>query len=333
MIEYCIYGFIDNVDNIFYVGQTINFEARKKQHLLKIKKDYNLPHYKRANKLLENNLNFEIKALHSNISKNQAGVLEQYYVSILNLKQIKKFKSNIKHGKCYSQIYHVWANMKKRCYNKNSEDYYLYGGRGIQVSKDWFKFEKFYLDLGDVPRNKYLERINNNGNYCKENCKWATLSEQSRNTRRNHLVIYKNKTQPLINWAEELNMSYTMLRKRLREGWSIEKVFETPTNDHVHYITYKGVTKRLVDWAKELGINKRTLRDRYLNNWSEEKIFEPIVNHGNQSNHFITYTGITKTIGEWARYLGIKRQTLSSRIFKSKWSIEKAFETPVVKKE
>lgn len=78
----------------------------------------------------------------------------------------------------------VWKNMKDRCFNPNSQQWKNYGGRGITVSSEWLSFEVFYSDMGPRFPGASLERKDNESNYCKENCKWATALEQARNTRR-----------------------------------------------------------------------------------------------------------------------------------------------------
>jgi hypothetical protein len=80
-------------------------------------------------------------------------------------------------------LYDIWVAMHQRCENSNVVNYENYGGRGIKVSKEWFDFATFVHDMGPKPTPEHtLERSNNNGNYCKENCCWATRKEQSANT-------------------------------------------------------------------------------------------------------------------------------------------------------
>lgn len=131
--------------------------------------------------------------------------------------------ANKTHQKTKTPIYRLWSMMLDRCRNVNNGHYKYYGGRGITVCERWHKFENFYADMGDRPNGKTLDRINNNGNYCPENCRWASLKTQARNKSTSKLLAYKGKTQSLAAWAEELGINRNTISTRLRRGWSVAK--------------------------------------------------------------------------------------------------------------
>jgi len=96
----------------------------------------------------------------------------------------KNLKTTTTHGRTKTPEYRAWKGMRYRCYNKNASNYNLYGGRGITVCKRWRNnFEAFFYDMDLRPEGYSLDRINNNGNYSPNNCRWATGSVQRRNTR------------------------------------------------------------------------------------------------------------------------------------------------------
>jgi hypothetical protein len=135
------------------------------------------------------------------------------------------------HGKCTSQEYRSWSAMLQRCCNENSESFARYGGRGILVCERWQNsFENFLADMGCLPsKNHSIEREDNNGNYCIENCRWATRVEQARNTKRNRMLTHDGRTQCLAAWAEELGLHSRTLHNRIVRGkWSVERALTTP---------------------------------------------------------------------------------------------------------
>lgn len=92
--------------------------------------------------------------------------------------------NNLKHGMCKKRTYTSWRGMKNRCLNPKNISYKNYGGRGITICPRWLKFENFFIDMDERPKNKSLDRIDNSGNYCKSNCKWSTRTEQNNNKRK-----------------------------------------------------------------------------------------------------------------------------------------------------
>lgn len=143
---------------------------------------------------------------------------------------LKKELDNTKfitHGLSKSSEFTTWCGIKQRCLYKKSKAYCYYGAKGITISDSWLKFENFFEDMGKKPSPLHsIERIDNSGNYCKENCKWATVKEQANNKNSNKNITFKGKTQSMINWCKELNLNYSTIRSRFRYGWSIENCFK-----------------------------------------------------------------------------------------------------------
>lgn len=139
------------------------------------------------------------------------------------LNKESRIKTKTTHRMGKTKFYFVWMQIQQRCCNENETAYKHYGGRGIKVL--WRSFEEFKKDMYH-PYLRHIEefgekqttinRINNDGNYCKENCRWATYKEQARNKRNNRLIAYKGKTQCLSAWLEELGISRYMLEAKLK---------------------------------------------------------------------------------------------------------------------
>ena len=149
-----------------------------------------------------------------------------------------KNKDKITHHQSNSKLYNVWRGIKTRCYNKNSNKFYLYGGRGISMCDAWKNNFSLFLDWslknGYTETGKYgeytIDRINLNGNYEPSNCRWVNLFVQANNTRKNKLITYKHQTHTLGEWSRLCNINYRTLYTRIfKLHWDIEKALSTAT--------------------------------------------------------------------------------------------------------
>ena len=133
------------------------------------------------------------------------------------------------HGLSKHPLSGIWRNMLRRCFNEDSKDYCKYGGRGITVSEEWCNIENFINDMDNRPTiNHTLDRIDNNGNYCKNNCKWSTKSEQSNNTSVNVLLTYNSETLTVQQWCIKTGLQHSLILSRINAGWSAEEVLTSP---------------------------------------------------------------------------------------------------------
>jgi len=129
-----------------------------------------------------------------------------------------------------TRTYGCWVALKHRCTSPNSVNWANYGGRGITVCERWKKFENFFEDMGECPSKAHsIDRIDNDGPYSPENCRWSTRKEQSRNTRSNFNVTFQGKTQTLMAWVEELGLTYATISGRIHQlGWTPEEALSIP---------------------------------------------------------------------------------------------------------
>jgi hypothetical protein len=119
--------------------------------------------------------------------------------------------------------------MKSRCRNKNDPSFKDYGGRGIGFDPAWDGFERFLADMGERPRGTTLDRKLVDGDYTRENCRWAPIGTQARNKRSNRLVEFRGEMRPLVEVAELTGVPYQRLHERIvRRGWSVVDAIEKP---------------------------------------------------------------------------------------------------------
>lgn len=134
------------------------------------------------------------------------------------------------HGKSKSRTFRIWKNAIYRCHTESCPQFNRYGGRGIKVCQQWRdSFECFLIDMGEPPSpNHTLDRIDNDGDYCPANCRWATQGQQLRNRGGYNVYLEHDGHRLTVSeWAERLGIHHGTLRKRIQMGWSAEKTLTT----------------------------------------------------------------------------------------------------------
>lgn len=139
-------------------------------------------------------------------------------------------KKLTKHGMSNTKLSGVLNAMKQRCFNPNNHEYNLYGGRGIKICDSWLKDSSSFYDwaLSNGYENGLtIDRVNTNGDYCPENCRWVDFYAQANNTRKNIYINYNGETHTLKEWSRILNINYwTLYNRYVKLGWELEDVFD-----------------------------------------------------------------------------------------------------------
>lgn len=123
--------------------------------------------------------------------------------------------------------------MKERCDNPKNSHYHMYGGRGIAYDPEWSSFEAFLRDMGHRPEGKTLDRVNNDLGYSKNNCRWVSRAEQSRNTTRSVYITYNGVTRCVKDWAILLGITDGALKARL-ERWPVDIAMSASKNTSIY---------------------------------------------------------------------------------------------------
>lgn len=133
------------------------------------------------------------------------------------------------HGRSKTREYGRWNSMVQRCINPQVASYPRYGGRGITVCDRWRTFENFLADMGPIPSPEYqIDRIDNQGDYSPENCRWADRRTQMNNKGCTCWIEWRGERKPLTNWADVTGIPACEIHRRLKRGWSVDRALTQP---------------------------------------------------------------------------------------------------------
>ena len=143
-------------------------------------------------------------------------------------KTAERNRQNAQHGMSHTRLYKIWKGRHTRCYNKNDEHYPDYGERGITICDEWIDdYNTFYQWAIKTGYNDTLtiDRINVNGNYESDNCRWITVQQQQNNRRNNVILTYNGESHTIKEWADILGIEkHSKLYWRYHQGWSVEDI-------------------------------------------------------------------------------------------------------------
>lgn len=236
--------------------------------------------------------------------------------------QIGEQNKKYEKGTTKSFLYSTWNGMRQRCNNPNSSSYRRYGGRGISVCKEWndnfLAFEKWAKENG-AKKELTIDRIDNDGNYCPENCRWVDAIAQANNKRSNRVLEYNGESHTIMEWSRITGVQEGTIRSRLdKYGCSIGQALglEEYDGSPSHTLEYKGVSHNITEWSLITGINKGTIssRLRYGYNIGQALGFEEYKRQSPPK--YITYKGETHNLTGWERITGVNHKVISSRLIK-----------------
>lgn len=367
MLESGIYEILCVPEGTRYIGYATSLEHRLDFHLRKLRtgKHKNRSMQAAFNKYKEPNFKFSVL---EKCPKEQLVLREKWWL-ITKKSYLPEFGFNLKkagkksftHGMTHSTTFKSWDTMIQRCTNKNAKGYEGWGGSGIIICERWLtSFESFLADMGERPPGTTLDRYpNKRGNYEPENCRWATPKEQQRNKTNNRFITYNGETKLLIVWAEEINIPYDLLLKRVNAGMVGDQLFApsyssftglikedgtTPKRRHLpsaktQKFTAFGKTLSLTEWAIELGISRDLLSQRILRRKTplEKALTRASLKRGKvgprKGHKMITAFGKTQSLTCWAREYKLPVPTLKNRLYRAKMLPETALTAQLYAKQ
>lgn len=274
-----------------------------------------------------------IEILMSENFKDKDSFISDYHKQIsewlleLNDKNNHKYK---KHGMSKTRLYRIWAAMKSRCYNPQKDHYSEYGGRGIEVCDEWrldfVSFMNWAIQNG-YSEQLTLDRIDVNGNYCPENCRWITIREQNYNKRTTTIVLYKGNKYTIYELSHVLGMKPATLRARIKKCKIDEDLDKILLKGNNKFLTFNGVIKTYKEWEEEYGLKRGMISTRIRQGWSvEDAITTPKYQRYGKTIK-LEYNNEVHTLPEWSEIVGLSKELLLQRYNKG-WDAVKILTTP-----
>lgn len=181
-----------------------------------------------------------------------------------------------KHGLMDEPLYSTWISMRSRCRNKKNPSYKRYGSRGIDVCPEWDDFRSFYkwAMTNGYKAGLSIDRIDNDGNYEPNNCRWADKETQANNTSKNVFLEIEGITRTISEHAKHYGMDYSHLYYRYESGFREEQLI-APSMKQPIMINIDGVEKNLKEWSRVYGLSYNTVQHRYKKGLRGKNLFLP----------------------------------------------------------
>lgn len=196
-------------------------------------------------------------------------VLDRFQAYRTRIEVFERYGKYIYQDAGLKRTHGSWQGLKERCNNKKLPSYKSYGGRGIKYQASWENFIGFLDDMGVAEKGMSIERIDVNGNYCKENCKWIPVLKQQDNKRCSLRLTYKGEKYTLTELCEAFQLNREKANTRRKRGWSVEDLVIGSRRSRV---TFEGVIYTYKELAKKLDISTVALQHRLKNEWTEAEI-------------------------------------------------------------
>lgn len=167
----------------------------------------------------------------------------------------------------HPRLYRIHAGMIDRCLNPKNENFHNYGGRGIVVCLKWIKDKNAFIEwalANGYQENLTIDRIDVNGGYNPENCRWATVRQQAQNKRNTRYITYKGEQRKIIDWCELLNLDFKVVNQRIFLcGWEAEDAFNPDLNHKPKEYTFQGKRITATERANLLDVYRKIINDNF----------------------------------------------------------------------